>query len=78
MTSDNATNFVGADREMRKLLRQLDEDEIQNKTAHFNIKWHFIPPGAPHFNGGCEAMVKSGCEGIWDPWLLTSNWHSYP
>ena len=38
VTSDNATNFVGADRELRHLLCQLDEDEIQDKTAHLYIK----------------------------------------
>ena len=58
VTSDNATNFVGADKEMRRLLCELEERELQDKTAHLHIKWQFVPPGAPHFNGGCEAMVK--------------------
>ena len=58
VTSDNATNFVGASKEIKKLLRQLDEDQVKEKTAHLYIRWHFIPPGAPHFNGGCEAEYE--------------------
>ena len=57
--SDNGKNFVGASRELRKLARNLDQEVIKKKTTHLYIEWKFIPPGAPHFNGGCEAMVKS-------------------
>ena len=57
--SDNGKNFVGASRELQKLARSLDQEVIRQKTAHLPIKWKFIPPAAPHFNGGCEAMVKS-------------------
>ena len=57
--SDNGKNFVGASRELQKLARCLDQEVIRKKTSHLYIDWKFIPPGAPHFNGGCEAMVKS-------------------
>ena len=57
--SDNGRNFVGANRELQALARRLDQDVIKKKTAHLYIDWRFIPPGAPHFNGGCEAIVKS-------------------
>ena len=59
MTSDNGRNFIGASRELKKLVSSLDQDSIAAKTAHLHVKWNFTPPGAPHFNGGCEAMVKS-------------------
>ena len=59
MTSDNGKNFVGANRELKKLVTDLDRDSISEKTAHLHVEWKFTPPGAPHFNGGCEAMVKS-------------------
>lgn len=56
--SDNGKNFLGASRELRNLTRCLDQEVIRKKTAHLFIEWKFIPPGAPHFNGGCEAVVK--------------------
>lgn len=61
--SDNATNFVGADRELTKTLNtMLSENNsqlIHNYLANQGIQWHFIPPRAPHFGGLWEAAVKS-------------------
>ena len=59
MTADNGKNFIGASRELQKLASSLDQGDITTRTAHLRVKWNFTPPGAPHFNGGCEAMVKS-------------------
>lgn len=56
--SDNGTNFVGAERELRELVEALDQDKIAQKTAH-TIEWKFNPPCAPHFGGVFEAMIKS-------------------
>ena len=60
VTSDNGTNFVGAANELSDLVRKLDPDGIQQKTTHMfhKVKWHFNPPGAPHFGRAHEAMVK--------------------
>lgn len=54
--SDNATNFTGAAKEIRKLMMQ--EDAIDATTAQ-GFQWKFSPPRAPHFNGLWEAGVKS-------------------
>ena len=66
-TSDNGTNFVGAVKEIRDLVNQLDSDRIQQKTTHmFNkVTWHFNPPAAPHFGGVHEAMIKSAKHSIY-------------
>ncbi|XP_075163779.1 uncharacterized protein LOC142236428 [Haematobia irritans] len=60
--SDNGTNFVGAARMLRKE-RQEFINGLRGEvvTAHNfqDIKWHFIPPGAPHMGGLWEAGVKS-------------------
>lgn len=61
--SDNATNFVGANRELRELKKAYDEQlhkkKITEICAEDNINWHFIPPNSPHFGGLWEAAVKS-------------------
>ena len=57
--SDNATNFKDADKKLKALLLQLDEDKIKESTSNKGIIWHFTPPLAPHFGGVHESMIKS-------------------
>lgn len=61
--SDNATNFVGANRELISLSEmfksQCFQREVIDNLATKTIKWHFIPSRAPHFGGIWEAGVKS-------------------
>ncbi|XP_060872759.1 uncharacterized protein LOC132946718 [Metopolophium dirhodum] len=61
--SDNATNFVGANRKLQELKKLFLSDtldsEIQKLTAELGIRWHFIPPRSPHFGGLWEAAIKS-------------------
>jgi len=59
MISDNGTNFVGAERELRELVEQLERDKIEKSAANKGIKWSFNPPWAPHFGGVHETMIKS-------------------
>jgi hypothetical protein len=58
--SDNATNFVGAQRELRDVFLA---DEFGNivlrHLEEFNINWHFIPARSPHFGGLWEAGIKA-------------------
>ncbi|XP_028404107.1 uncharacterized protein LOC114526786 [Dendronephthya gigantea] len=58
--TDNGTNFVGAEREIRELVQQLEQDKIVEMMGKYHpIEWKFNPPSAPHFGGVFEAMVKS-------------------
>jgi transposase InsO family protein len=61
--SDNATNFVGAAKELRELgshfKRAHQSDQVKDYVAQHGIQWHFIPARAPHFGGIWEAGVKS-------------------
>ena len=64
MKSDNGTNFVGAASELREMLKQWRNDNLQRNiiTDFCNehaIEWTFSTPAAPHHNGSVEAMVKS-------------------
>lgn len=61
--SDNATNFVGANRYLKEiydLFKSTEHNnEIQKQTANDGVEWRFIPPRSPHFGGLWEASVKS-------------------
>ncbi|XP_071878302.1 uncharacterized protein [Bombus fervidus] len=61
--SDNGTNFVGANNELRELRNLLRSDDhkvrVQSFLADRRIEWRFIPPNSPHFGGLWEAAVKS-------------------
>ena len=47
VVSDNGGYFVGAEKELRELAKNLDEDKIQRSVANKGIKWHFNPPSNP-------------------------------
>ncbi|GFV24256.1 integrase catalytic domain-containing protein [Trichonephila clavipes] len=65
--SDNGTNFVGANNELKKILQNLfikeGKEKIENFMASEGIVWHFSlslnPPATPHFGGLWEAGIKS-------------------
>ncbi|XP_043064077.1 uncharacterized protein LOC122320066 [Drosophila ficusphila] len=60
--SDNGTNFVGADRQLKGLVKQFRDDYeslIAPKWAQLRVTWHFTPPQSPNFGGLWEANVKS-------------------
>jgi hypothetical protein len=59
MFSDQGTNFVGAEREMRQLVKELCNDVVlKAKLQQEGLDWNFNPPFAPHMGGAWEAMVK--------------------
>lgn len=60
--SDNGTNFVGANRELKNVFHQersVAAGDIANWLATNGTNWHFIPPHSPNFGGLWEAGVKS-------------------
>lgn len=59
--SDNGTNFVDSNRELKVLDQQhkADYNEIVNAFAQDGFNWHFIPPNSIHFGGLWQAAVKS-------------------
>jgi hypothetical protein len=45
--SNNATNFFGAERELKEQFASLQkEEDVVNYTSDFGVTWHFIPPHA--------------------------------
>ncbi|XP_044735414.1 uncharacterized protein LOC123297721 [Chrysoperla carnea] len=61
--SDNGTNFIGANNQLRELYNlftsQSHQDLVNQYAIQKNIIWHFNPPLSPHFGGIWEAAVKS-------------------
>ncbi|XP_075151125.1 uncharacterized protein LOC142225233 [Haematobia irritans] len=60
--SDNATNFIGANRELREMLKSFMSDDhykmVNEACGEAGITWRFIPPRSPHFGGLWESAVK--------------------
>ena len=54
--SDNGTKFVGAAKEIRKLV---SDPELRDHCTTQGIQWKFIPEYAPYFRGLWDAAVKS-------------------
>ncbi|XP_043473410.1 uncharacterized protein LOC122505692 [Leptopilina heterotoma] len=61
--SDNGTNFIGANNEIKELYSFLQSkkhnDTVFQHLSEKGINWHFIPPLSPNFGGLWEAGVKS-------------------
>ena len=59
MRSDNGTNFVGAERELKEELERLESDELRSYIQKSKMKWVFNPPSASHFGGVWERVIRS-------------------
>ena len=59
--SDQGTNFIGADAELRSLFSKGSTfcKFIAQSLSSGGTSWKFNPPAAPHFGGIWEAAVKS-------------------
>lgn len=51
MRSDNGTNFIGANKELKQSLAALNDEKIQGALIQEGIKWSFNTPAAPHQGG---------------------------
>ena len=49
--SDNSTNLVGAERELRESIQQWKQSNISTVQQQKAIQWDFNPPTASHFGG---------------------------
>lgn len=55
--SDNRTNFVGAERELREALSALNHQKILNSLLQFGVKWSFNTPAASHHDRAWERII---------------------
>lgn len=59
LCSDNGTNFVGADRELKRSLEQWNQSQIHDELLQKGIKWKFNPPSGSHHGGAWERLIRS-------------------
>lgn len=61
--SDNGTNFVGANNDLKQVFDSFSNSTKDDNFLHYlaknSIKWHFIPSRSPHFGGIWESVIKS-------------------
>ena len=57
--SDNGSNFVGAERELRDGIRRCTTHPVLSKLSQKSVNWHFTPPGASHHGGAWERLIRS-------------------
>ena len=56
--TDNGTNFVGAQKELRAALKDLNQHKIQNALLRDGVKWTFNPPYGAHHGGVWERLIR--------------------
>lgn len=57
LCSDNGTNFVGADRELKRHIEQWNHSQIYSELVQKGIKWKFNPPTGSHYSGVWERLI---------------------
>ena len=59
MHSDNGTNLVGAEKELRQAIQEINDKGIREKLLKYCIDWKFNPPTASHMGGSWERQIRS-------------------
>ncbi|KAL4008191.1 hypothetical protein ACER0C_002043 [Sarotherodon galilaeus] len=59
MRSDNGTNLVGAEKEMREAIKGWNHSKISEMLMQKGITWIFNPPAGSHFGGIWERQIRS-------------------
>lgn len=58
LVSNNGTNFVGANRELKEALVALNYQQIEGVLSQVGIRWSFKPPAGSHHGGVWERMFR--------------------
>lgn len=56
--SDNGTNFVSSNRELKEALQELNQERIEKTLLQEGIKWTFNPPHGAHHGGVWERLIQ--------------------
>ena len=62
LRSDCGTNFIGAHRELKEGLEEMNENKIRARLLQDNCEWisfKFNPPPASHMGGSWERQIRT-------------------
>ena len=59
MKSDNGSNFVGSEKELRVAIAEWNQQKIHEFLLQRNIKWIFNPPAGSHHGGVWERCTRT-------------------
>ncbi|XP_055622897.1 uncharacterized protein LOC129766397 [Toxorhynchites rutilus septentrionalis] len=57
--SDRGTNFVGASKELKAALAQVEINKLMKEFTTASTSWIFNPPASPHMGGIWERMIQT-------------------
>ncbi|KAJ8037714.1 hypothetical protein HOLleu_18605 [Holothuria leucospilota] len=57
--SDNGTNLVATNRELKQSIKQWNEAKIRQEMLQVNIDWKFSPPTGSHYGGIWERQIRT-------------------
>ncbi|XP_028516714.1 uncharacterized protein LOC110245225 [Exaiptasia diaphana] len=57
--SDNGTNFVGAEKELKTAIQNWNQAQIDKQLLQKGTQWVFQPPKASHASGVWERLIRS-------------------
>jgi len=57
--SDNGTNFVGGERELREAVAEWNKSKMYEFMRQKEINWKFNPPAASHMGGVWERQIRT-------------------
>ena len=57
--SDNAAEFVRADKEIQEVMQLISSEEVRKQLGEQGIEWRFTPARSPQHNGLTEILIKS-------------------
>ena len=57
MRSDNGTNFVAGEKELRNAILGWNQDKLHKFLQQRHVKWIFNPPTASHYGGVWERCI---------------------
>ncbi|XP_055604381.1 uncharacterized protein LOC129752630 [Uranotaenia lowii] len=57
--SDRGTNFIGASKELKLALNEVNQEKIVAEFSSEDTKWSFNPPASPHMGGSWERLIQT-------------------